>query len=96
VKGTDAAKAYARLVTYDDGEPRIKFQPPLLTPLGEATDESLDRRELLFQVLQGYVETLSSDRRELLTQFVRRRRRAQGGRGRVGGHPVLRGAAGGA
>ncbi|MGA2295754.1 MAG: DUF2252 domain-containing protein [Acidimicrobiales bacterium] len=70
VKGTDAAKAYARLVTYDDGEPRIKFQPPLLTPLGEATDESLDRRELLFQVLQGYVETLSSDRRELLTQFV--------------------------
>lgn len=70
VKGTDATKAYAKLVTYESGEPRIRFQPPLITPLGEANDESLDRRELLFQVLQGYVGTLSSDRRELLTQFV--------------------------
>jgi uncharacterized protein (DUF2252 family) len=70
VKVPAAADSYAKLMTHEGGEPRIRFQPPLLTPLGAAKSDSLDLRELLDQVLKGYVGTLSSDRQALLAQFV--------------------------
>jgi uncharacterized protein (DUF2252 family) len=69
-KSRDAAKSYERMVVYKDGRPRIRFQPPLTTPLGDFEGDALGMRDVLHQILEGYVETLSSDRRALLSQFV--------------------------
>jgi uncharacterized protein (DUF2252 family) len=69
-KSRDAAKSYERMVAYKDGRPHIKFQPPLTTPLGDMEGDAIDMRQVLNQILEGYVETLSSDRRALLSQFV--------------------------
>jgi uncharacterized protein (DUF2252 family) len=69
-KGQDASKSYEKLVTLKDGRPQIQFHPPLIAPLEEMAGDSPSVREVLDQVIEGYVETLSSDRRALLAQFV--------------------------
>jgi uncharacterized protein (DUF2252 family) len=69
-KSRNAAKSYERMVAYKDGRPHIKFQPPLTTPLGDMEGDAVDMRQVLDQILEGYVDTLSSDRRALLSQFV--------------------------
>lgn len=68
--GHDASKAYGRMVTYTDDGPRITPQPPLVTPLSELVDGSLNVRDVLDRVLSAYSATLSSDRRALLAQFT--------------------------
>jgi uncharacterized protein (DUF2252 family) len=69
-KSKDTAKSFERMVTYGEAGPRITAQPPLITPLSDVDAESLSARQLLDQVLEGYAETLSADRRALLRQFV--------------------------
>ncbi|MGD0053818.1 MAG: DUF2252 domain-containing protein [Acidimicrobiales bacterium] len=69
-KGQDAAKSYEKLVTYEDGAVRIRAHPPLVTPLGELEPSTLSAHEVLDEVLDGYRQTLSVDRRVLLEQFV--------------------------
>jgi uncharacterized protein (DUF2252 family) len=69
-KSRDAAKSYEKMVVYEDGRPHIRFQPPLTTPLGDFEGDAVGMRHVLDQILEGYVETLSSDRRALLSQFV--------------------------
>jgi uncharacterized protein (DUF2252 family) len=69
-KGKGTAKSFERMVTYTDAGPRITPQPPLITPLSESDADSLSARQLLDQVLEGYGESLSGDRRALLAQFV--------------------------
>jgi uncharacterized protein (DUF2252 family) len=69
-KTEDATKAYAKLVTYDQGVARIKSHPPLITPLDELDKTEVHTRAVLDKVLEGYAQTLTVDRRTLLEQFV--------------------------
>jgi uncharacterized protein (DUF2252 family) len=69
-KGQDAAKSYAKLVTYDKGVARIKSHPPLITPLDELDRTEVHTQGVLDKVLHGYAQTLTVDRRCLLEQFV--------------------------
>jgi uncharacterized protein (DUF2252 family) len=69
-RSKDTQRSFQRMVTYGDDGPRITAQPPLITPLSEVDEESLSARQLLDQVLEGYAQTLSVDRRALLSQFV--------------------------
>jgi uncharacterized protein (DUF2252 family) len=68
-KSQDSAKSYGKMVNYENVRPRIRLQPPLITALGD-TSSSPAMREVLDRVLDGYKATLSSDRRELLSQYV--------------------------
>jgi uncharacterized protein (DUF2252 family) len=69
-KSRDSAKSYAKMVTYQGGRPRIRYQPPLLSPLGDFEDSHVNTRTVLDQVIEGYAHTLSNDRQALLAQFV--------------------------
>jgi len=69
-KSQDSAKSYGKMVNYENVRPRIRLQPPLITALGGAVGSSSATREVLERVLDGYKATLSSDRRELLSQYV--------------------------
>ena len=69
-KSRDSAKSYAKMVTYQGGRPRIRYQPPLLSPLGDEEGSNVKTRSVLDEVLKGYVETLSNDRQALLSQYV--------------------------
>jgi uncharacterized protein (DUF2252 family) len=68
-KSQDSAKSYGKMVNNENVRPRIRLQPPLITALGD-TGSSPAMSEVLDRVLDGYKATLSSDRRELLSQFV--------------------------
>lgn len=68
-KSQDTARSYEKMVTYVDGQPRIVIRPPLITPMDEE-GETWAMRDALEEIVKGYAETLSSDRRTLLSQFV--------------------------
>jgi uncharacterized protein (DUF2252 family) len=69
-KGQEPGKAYAKLVTYTDGSPRITSDPPLIAPLDELDATAINTHDVLDQVLKGYAQTLNVDRRTLFEQFV--------------------------
>ncbi len=67
---SDTAKAFSKLVVNDGDGPRIVSTAPLLVPLSELENDAYLSRDDLEQILVGYAETLSSDRRALLAQFT--------------------------
>ena len=67
----DSVRAFARLTSVVDGEPRIISDPPLIVPIAELLPED-ERRTLesaVRDVLRSYRRTLPHDRRHLLGRF---------------------------
>lgn len=70
-RSSDRLKAFAKLTEIQDGQVRIKSDPPLLVPMGDLLPDA-DREELadqIMELLSHYRRTLSSDRRVLFDQF---------------------------
>ena len=69
----DSLKAFAKLTTEVDGEPRIISDPPLIVPAAELAEEAgipLERLEgVIHQLYREYRHTLQHDRRHLLEEF---------------------------
>jgi uncharacterized protein (DUF2252 family) len=69
----DSLKAFAKLTTEVDGEPRIISDPPLIVPIGELAEEAgipADQMsDGLHELYRNYRRTLLPDRRHLLEQF---------------------------
>ena len=67
----DSMKAFEKLTTMVDGEPRIISDPPLIVPIEElVTDvDSAQFTEWIREMLRGYRSSLQADRRQLLEQF---------------------------
>jgi uncharacterized protein (DUF2252 family) len=64
----DSLRALRRLTRERDGEIRIVSDPPLITPLEELGDAA-DAEAQLESVLDAYAETLSDDRRHLVSSY---------------------------
>jgi uncharacterized protein (DUF2252 family) len=67
-RSKDSLRALRKLTRKVDGEIRIVSDPPLITPLEELTDAP-DAEAQLRSVLAAYRETLSDDRRHLLSSY---------------------------
>lgn len=67
----DSAQAAAKLTTLEGGSPRFVADPPLVVPIDELLPEpaAVRLRAGLMDVLSGYRESLTPDRRHLLDQF---------------------------
>jgi uncharacterized protein (DUF2252 family) len=67
----DSMKAFGKLTTVVDGEPRIVSDPPLIVPIEDvATDrDPAEIEEFLRGVIRSYRRTLSPDRRRLLERY---------------------------
>jgi uncharacterized protein (DUF2252 family) len=66
----DSTRAFAKLTTTVDGEPRIRSDPPLIVPIEELVD--LDRDQLigtLRAINRSYRRSLQGDRRRLLEGY---------------------------
>jgi hypothetical protein len=64
-------KAFAKLTTMVDGEPRIASDPPLIVPIEDvASGVELDEIDAFVHgVIRSYRRTLTADRRRLLERF---------------------------
>ena len=64
-------KAFAKLTTIVDGEPRIASDPPLIVPIEERASgvEPAELEEFVRRVIRSYRRTLTADRRRLLERF---------------------------
>ncbi len=64
-------KAFEKLTEIVDGEPRIRSDPPVVTPIEElVAGEDLDRLDAaLHEVIRSYRGTLQGDRRRLLERY---------------------------
>ncbi|MCL8013366.1 DUF2252 domain-containing protein [Streptomyces sp. AS02] len=64
-------QAAAKLTQVVDGEHRIISDPPLITPLTELLPgtEGEDLAQTLRELISGYADTLTSERRHLLSRF---------------------------
>ncbi|MBD9735550.1 DUF2252 domain-containing protein [Streptomyces sp. H28] len=62
-------QAYTKLTRVTAEGRRIAPDPPLLVPLGDLLDDPAEERQGLRGVLQGYVRSLSSERRYLLGRY---------------------------
>ena len=70
-RSKDSMKAFAKLTTIVDGEPRIAADPPLIVPIEDIASGS-DRTEIeafVHGAIRSYRRTLSSDRRRLLERY---------------------------
>lgn len=67
-RSKDSLRALQKLTWDDGGEIRIISDPPLITPLEELTDAP-DAEAQLQAVLAAYRETLSDDRRHLVSSY---------------------------
>ncbi|HEX5593903.1 MAG TPA: DUF2252 domain-containing protein [Solirubrobacterales bacterium] len=67
-RSKDSLRALRKLTWEDEGEIRIVSEPPLITPLEELTDAP-DTEAQLQTVLDAYRETLSDDRRRLVSSY---------------------------
>ncbi|HEU4598454.1 MAG TPA: DUF2252 family protein, partial [Solirubrobacterales bacterium] len=67
-RAKDSIRALRKLTREVDGEPRIVSEPPLITPLAELTDDA-DARVRLDPVLDAYRDSLSDDRRHLVSSY---------------------------
>ena len=66
----DSIKAFGKLTTVVDGEPRITGDPPLIVPIEDVAGDQVDRLdEFLRGVIRSYRRTLAGDRRRLLERF---------------------------
>jgi len=66
----DSMKAFGKLTTMVDGEPRITGDPPLIVPIEDVAGDQLYRlEEFLRNVIRSYRRTLAGDRRRLLERF---------------------------
>jgi uncharacterized protein (DUF2252 family) len=67
----DSLKAFSKLTTEVDGEPRIVSDPPLIVPIEELVepDQVEPVTEGLHLIFRNYRRTLQQDRRHLLEQF---------------------------
>jgi uncharacterized protein (DUF2252 family) len=68
----DSMKAFSKLTTVVDGEPRIVSDPPLIVPVEEVAGEGFDPEQLaesIRTILRTYRRTLQRDRRRLLENF---------------------------
>jgi uncharacterized protein (DUF2252 family) len=66
----DSMKAFGKLTTIVDGEPRITGDPPLIVPIEDvAGDQAYRLEEFLRNVIRSYRRTLAGDRRKLLERF---------------------------
>ncbi len=70
-RGKNNLKAFSKLTTLVDGEPRIVSDPPLIVRLEDlATEVEADQvRTLLHQWFRGYRQSLQPDRRTLLESY---------------------------
>ena len=70
-RSKDSMKAFTKLTTIVDGEPRIVGDPPLIVPIEDvaAGVEAAELEETLRGVIRSYRRTLSPDRRRLLERF---------------------------
>jgi uncharacterized protein (DUF2252 family) len=67
----DSARAFAKLAVSDNGEARIRADPPLIVPISDLVDRSgAVRLELGARtILESYLRSLQGDRRRLLERF---------------------------
>ncbi len=66
----DSMKAFAKLTTIVDGEPRITGDPPLIVPIEDVVgDQAYRLEEFLRNVIRSYRRTLAGDRRKLLERY---------------------------
>ena len=66
----DSLKAFAKLTTMVDGEPRIASDPPLIVPIDELVAQGVpDTRETIKTLIRTYRRSLAGDRRKLLERF---------------------------
>jgi hypothetical protein len=66
----DSLRAFNKLTTMVDGEPRIIGDPPLIVPIEEVHAESAHLiEEFLRAIIRSYRRTLAGDRRRLLERF---------------------------
>ena len=70
-RSKDSVRAFAKLTTVVDGEPRIASDPPLIVPIEEVAPgvESDQVEEFVRDVIRSYRRTLTADRRRLLERF---------------------------
>jgi uncharacterized protein (DUF2252 family) len=70
-KTKDSLKAFSKLTTMVNGEPRIVSDPPLLVPIDELSEPGQAEavRETLQGLIRQYRRTLAGDRRRLLERF---------------------------
>jgi uncharacterized protein (DUF2252 family) len=64
----DSLRAFGKLTTTVDGEPRIISDPPLIVPIEDLAD-GRDIEEFARAVNRGYRRTLQGDRKHLLERF---------------------------
>lgn len=64
----DSIRAFSKLTTIVDGEPRIISDPPLIVPIDDLAD-GRDIEAFARQVIRGYRRTLQGDRKDLLERF---------------------------
>jgi uncharacterized protein (DUF2252 family) len=67
-RAKDSLRAFDKLTTIVDGEPRIISDPPLIVPIEELAG-GRDIEEFARAVTRGYRRTLQGDRRHLLERF---------------------------
>jgi uncharacterized protein (DUF2252 family) len=67
----DSLKAFSKLVTLVDGEPRITSDPPLIVPIDELVPPGslMTTKEAVTRLIRSYRRSLPSDRRKLLERF---------------------------
>ena len=67
-RAKDSLRAFGKLTTIVDGEPRIVSDPPLIVPIEDLSDGH-DIEEFARSVNRGYRRTLQGDRKHLLERF---------------------------
>ena len=70
-RSKDSLRAFSKLTTSVDGEPRIASDPPLIVPIEEVASgvDPVELEEFVRGVIRSYRRTLSADRRRLLERF---------------------------
>jgi len=67
-RAKDSLRAFGKLTTTVDGEPRIISDPPLIVPIEDLAD-GRDIDELARAINRGYRRTVQGDRKHLLERF---------------------------
>ncbi len=67
-RAKDSLRAFGKLTTIVDGEPRIISDPPLIVPIEDLAD-GRDIEAFARGVIRGYRRTLQGDRKHLLERF---------------------------
>ena len=70
-RSKDSLRAFEKLTTVVDGEPRIASDPPLIVPIEDLAsgDGQGELEEFVHGVISAYRRTLSADRRRLLERY---------------------------